>query len=447
MIQKLKKLKGEKNLSSLMANLVTAVLGLISFMLLTRQLSTERFGDWVLFLALTNFADSIRYGLTRTSVVRLLTNADKEQIKQLLGSSFRLSCIVLIIFWVILWLTWGIWEHSGWQVINGYKLFLIWYPVFGLAALGWKNAYGLFQAEQNFNRMMLVRVSNIGLFVLFLMINLLWLKLEITSIIIVYITTNLISSMWCTFRKWDGLFYLNHADKITERQLFHFGKYSMGSLIGSNLLKSADTFIIGSSTLMGPEAIAMYAIPLKLTDLIGIPLKSFSMTAYPRLSKQFLKNNMEEVKHIFYSYTGAVTFILSPFILLCYLFAEPLVYILGGDGYLSVIDELVLVLRIFTLYLFFLPFDRFLGILFDSIDQPKLNLFKVLAMASANIAIDLIAVHYFQSLALVAIGTVTFTLIGIGVGLFLIRDHLQINLKNLVAQTILFFKNFKEQLP
>ena len=50
MIAKLKKIVREKNFSSLMTNMVVAALGLISFMLLTRQLPKEVFGDWVLFM-------------------------------------------------------------------------------------------------------------------------------------------------------------------------------------------------------------------------------------------------------------------------------------------------------------------------------------------------------------------------------------------------------------
>ena len=71
-----------------------------------------------------------------------------------------------------------------------------------------------------------------------------------------------------------------------------FGKYAMGTLVGSSLLKSADTFIIGMSAVLGPTAIAIYAIPLKLTDLLGIPLRGFTMTAYPKMAKLFLENKI-----------------------------------------------------------------------------------------------------------------------------------------------------------
>ena len=81
MLQKLKHIGREKNLSSLMANVSVAFLGLLSFMLLTRQLPKELFGEWVLFITLATFVDLLRFGLTRTSSVRLLSGADDEKKK------------------------------------------------------------------------------------------------------------------------------------------------------------------------------------------------------------------------------------------------------------------------------------------------------------------------------------------------------------------------------
>jgi O-antigen/teichoic acid export membrane protein len=52
----------------------------------------------------------------------------------------------------------------------------------------------------------------------------------------------------------------------------------------TNLLRSADTLIISLSP-MGSAAVALYSIPLKLTELQQIPLRSFVATAFPKMSK------------------------------------------------------------------------------------------------------------------------------------------------------------------
>ncbi len=438
--EKLHKILKEKNISSLLTNVLIAFFGLLSFMLLTRQLTKEMFGDWVLYVTLATFIDLLRFGLTRTSVVRLLSGAKKEDYNVLLGSSFKINLKLLLGIAVLFWGLSGIFFYFNISMNNGYRLFLIWYPLLALSNLSWNNACALFQAEQNFNRMLWVRFSNIGLFVIFLALNAWLLHWGILEILWVHLGVNFVSSIWCISKKWDGLLYLRSATKETQKELINFGKYSMGTLIGSSLLKSADTFIIGLSPILGSAGIAMYAIPLKLTDLLGIPLRSFTMTAYPKMSKLNLEGNLSAVRKTFYTYSGAITILFAPVALGAFILAEELVLFLGGAVYKDALQELTLIFRIFTLYSLLLPIDRFTGVLLDSINRPKLNLHKVILMATANIVVDFIAVFVFQSLVWVAIGTVLFTVIGIVLGLFYVKREIQVESKHIYTESIIFFK-------
>lgn len=441
MLNKIRNIAREKNISSLATNMVTAFLGLLSFMLLTRQLPKEQFGDWVLFVTLATFVDLLRFGLTRTSVVRLLAGVKMEEYKRLLGSSYRINLILLLPIALVCYSILFTVDVLELMLPNGYLLFVTWYPVLAIFNLGWNNASALFQAQQNFTRMMYVRLSNVGFFVFFLLVNWWYLKLGLVPIIWIYLAVNLIASLWCTLKNWDGLGYVKFADKITEKELLNFGKFSMGTLVGSSLLKSADTLIIGLSPILGSAGIAMYAIPLKLTDLLGIPLRSFTMTAYPRMAKLCKEGDFISLRKTFYSYSGAVTILFIPVALCCFVFAEELILVLGGSEYKDSMSLLILVFRIFTVYTLLLPVDRFTGVLLDSINKPHLNLYKVLFMTAANIIIDLIAVFMFQSLVLVAVGTVMFTMLGIFLGFYFLRKELEIKGKYILPEGIYFFKN------
>lgn len=446
MLGRLKHIGKEKNLSSLMANVSVAFMGLLSFMLLTRQLSKELFGEWVLFITVATFVDLLRFGLTRTSAVRLLSGADKDQQKTILGASFRINLKLLALLTFVCWGTHVFLLSSSIEINNGYRLFLFYYPFLALSNLSWNNAMSLFQAEQNFKRMMKVRISNVGLFCLFLVINHWWLKLGLVEIIWVNIGVNAVSGIWCFLKNWDGLLYLRHAQRKIEKELINFGKYSMGTLISSSLLKSSDTFIIGMSPFLGSAGIAMYAIPLKLTDLLGIPLHSFAMTAYPRMSKKALDGDMPGTKRIFYSYVGIITLLFFPVALGSFVFAEHLVLFLGGNEYLDSLPLLTLISRVFTVYIMLLPLDRFTGVLLDSINKPKLNLYKVLVMTFANIVLNLLAVFVFESLVAVAVGTVLFTLMGIFLGFYYLKREIQVKSRQIVSESVHFLKNLKTHL-
>ena len=446
MLQKLKHIGKEKNLSSLMANVSVAFLGLLSFMLLTRQLPKELFGEWVLFITLATFVDLLRFGLTRTSSVRLLSGADDENKKTVLGSSFRINILLLLALTFFCWSFYGLFKIGELEISNGYNLFLVYYPFLALSNLSWNNAMSLFQAEQNFSRMMWVRLSNVGLFCLFLVLNHVWLQWGLVEIIWVNIAVNAFSGIWCSLKSWDGLTFLKDAKRKIEKELVNFGKYSMGTLISSSLLKSSDTFIIGMSPILGSAGIAMYAIPLKLTDLLGIPLHSFTMTAYPRMAKKSVEGNVLGAKKIFYSYVGIVTLLFFPVALGGFVFAEQMVLFLGGKEYADSLPLLTLIFRVFTVYIMLLPIDRFTGVLLDSINKPKLNLYKVLVMTFSNIILNVLAVFVFESLVAVAVGTVLFTIMGMVMGFYYLKREIQVESRQIVSESLVFLKNLKTHL-
>ncbi|MCX6268466.1 MAG: oligosaccharide flippase family protein, partial [Bacteroidetes bacterium] len=124
------------------------------------------------------------------------------------------------------------------------------------------------------------------------------------------------------------------ATRKTNRTLLDFGKFTTFTLIGTNLLRSADT-LISSLSPLGTAAVALYSIPLKLIDLQQIPLRSFIATAFPKMSRASIKEDMEEVKKVFYTYAGAMSYLFIAMSLFIFVFADLLVLILGGKQYLG----------------------------------------------------------------------------------------------------------------
>lgn len=436
-----KKILQEKNISSLVSNMTVAALGLVGFMLLTRVLTKEDFGNWVLFIALSTFFDLLRFGLTQNALVRILTIADPKEEKEQMGTSFVIQLKMQVLITLLCWfIFFGITTFK--ILINqGYELFLLWYPLLSMGSLGWNNAMSYFQAKQDFNKMMWVRIVAVGGFNLYLFVQLALSQANLKHIVIAHILFNLMASLWCSIKGWDGAKYFKYYSKNAEKNLIGFGRFSMGTLIGSSLLKSADTFIIGLSSVMGPSAIALYAIPLKLTDLLGIPLRSLTMTAYPKMAKFYLEGKIENLKKTFYYYSGSITLIFIPVILLCWALSDHLIILLGGESYKD--DQALLnsIFYIFCAYLALLPIDRFTGVLLDSINKPQLNLYKVLFMAAANIIVDFVAVFVFQSLIWVALGTVAFTIIGIILGLYFLNKEIDISGKKIIPESFQFIKS------
>ncbi|WP_282014862.1 oligosaccharide flippase family protein [Marinifilum flexuosum] len=446
MKSKFLKIIREKNIVSLSTSVITAALGLLGFLLLTRGLEKSLFGDWVLYTSLATFFDLLRFGLTSTALVRFASGGSVEQKKAYLGTSFKIGLYVVLGLAILLWILLFLTNFFEVRMNNGYHLFLKYYPILAILNLSWNNSVSFFQAKQNFKSILLIRLINVGAFVLFLIANNLFLHLSLLEILYAHLVCNLLPSILVFAKKWDGLLYIKRASKETLTEMLNFGKFSMGTLVGSSLLRSADTFIIGLSPVLGSVGIAQYAIPLKLTDLLGIPLRSFTVTAFPKMSKLSLDGKINEFKDVFYSYSGAVTFLFIPVAIGGFIFAEQLVWLLGGDQYKDSIPLLANIFRIFSIYSVLLPIDRFTGVALDSINLPKMNFYKVIVMTSANIIGDLIAVFVFQSLQAVAIVTVVFTLIGILIGYYYLNREIKVNVLKVVSGGLVFFRTIKRFL-
>ncbi|HOI32267.1 MAG: oligosaccharide flippase family protein [Bacteroidales bacterium] len=454
------------NFLSLANNGLIAVFGFLSFIMLVRMVPQETFGEWVLFITASNFIDMLRFGITRTALIRFLSGAKEDEARKFMGANNTINLLSTILLAVILFFIYHFESESIRE--SGFDMFFKWYPLLAFLSLPFNNAQSVLQAQLRFDKMLWLRLVNVGVFMIFLAFNI-FLKYDITIILFAYLIANLLSSLIASILNWDGIRYIFRTKMDEIKTILNFGKYTTGTLIGSNLLKSSDTFIIGLSAFLGPLGVALYSIPLKLTEIIEIPLRSFAATAFPGMSKASLENNQAEVKRIFYANSGGTTFLMIPLMLFSFVFAEEIVFILGGSDYLVTAN----IFRIFCVYGLMLPIDRFIGVALDSVNQPKSNFIKVLYMTAANIFGDLLVVFGLPTLMLgfsffvlvlsgvlpdsaydlahgltiiktlefVAIITVLFTLIGIAVGFHYLGKT--INIKFLDIFRIGFSETFK----
>lgn len=444
-----------------------AVFAFISFMLLVRSLDPVIYGEWVLFIVLGNFVEMLRFGVTRTAIIRFLSGANKIDRIKLLGSNWYIGLIATIIISIIIWIVYFVFPTPIKD--SGYLLFFIWYPLLSFINLPFNNAISVMMADQRFDRILVIRLVNTIPFMLFLLVNLFFLHYGIMTILYVYLFVNLITSLLCLFKKWDGIQYIFKADKHSNSTILNFGKFSTGTLIGANLLKSSDTILLAMSPFIGTAGVAFYNVPLRLTEILEIPLRSFASTAFPRMSKASLENKVDEVKQIFYSYSGGLTFILLPILIVGFIFAEQFVLILGGPEYIETQN----IFRIFCIYGLFISVDKFTGIALDSINKPKKNFIKVVYMAASNIFGDIIAIFYaskifmvfsiiillftsnfnisniytfsfqfsmIRTLEMVAFVTILFTIVGIGIGLNYLNKEIKLEFRLIFTEGWKFFR-------
>jgi O-antigen/teichoic acid export membrane protein len=435
MIGKIKRLLKSNESLSLIGNMSVAVFGFFGFMLLARTFTKELFGEWLLYLVTAGLIEMLRFAITRVSIIRFLSGAKGDERAQLIGSNWLLGLLLTLI--IIILIIAVKFLFPGWVNNSGYYYFFTWYPLLAILNLPYNNALGVLQADQKFMSILTIRMTSKGGFFLFILINFLFLNWGVQQVIFTHLAVNLLTSLLSIFKGWDGIKNIFKATKENNNKLFHFGKFTIGTMIGSNLLKSADTILIGLSP-FGAAAVALYSVPLKLTEVMEIPLRSFLATAFPKMSNASINKDPETVKKVFYTYAGAITILFIPMIVVCIIFAKFFILILGGEQYTQTLIPIFL-FQIFAIYTFFLPIDRFTGVALDSINKPKKNFYKVMAMVTLNIVGDLIALFVIKSLIAVAIVTIIFTIAGQIIGFSFLSKEIPVNYKDLFKYGFRFY--------
>ncbi|SDX07973.1 Membrane protein involved in the export of O-antigen and teichoic acid [Lutibacter oricola] len=440
-MKKLKKIVREDNFLSLTGNVVIAILGVAGFALLARSLPLDVFGEWVLFVTGGSFIEMFRFGITNTALIRFLSGADEDSRYKLIGSNALIGLGSTTIIAIILVFFYTFFNNA---ISNsGYNIFFKWYPLLAFLNLPWNNALVVLQADRKYAQILIIKAIKSGFFFLVILFHFFFIEMTLTQLIIALLIINAITSLVTITLGWDGTKHIIKASAETNKTLLNFGKYTTFTLIGTNLLRSADTVIISLSP-MGSAAVALYSIPLKLTELQQIPLRSFVATAFPKMSKASVHGKVKEVRNLFYSYSGALTYLFVLMSLFTFVFAEYLVLILSGEQYLKVDpatgSNVVDIVRVFSIYGLLLPIDRMTGVGLDSINKPNINAIKVFIMVVANVIGDFIAIFVFKSLILVAVASILFTLIGIWMGMYFLNKELTLSYKEIFSSGIDFYK-------
>lgn len=438
MREKIQLVGENKNFLSFIGQVIFASFGFISFVAIARSLSKEDFGLWVLYITTASFVEMLRFGITRNAVIRFISGAEKSERQALIGSNYFIGSIITIglcLITVIINLL-----FHPFIAKSGFSYFFVWYPLLAIINLPFNNALTLLQADTRFKEILYIRSFNIGTFVLLIVLNLFFFKLGIDGIIIMHLAINIITTIICLILGWDGIRYFRKYNTTENKRIIKFGKYAAGSVIGSNLLKSSDTFIIGISAFMGTSGVALYSIPLKLTELLEIPLRSFAATLLPSLSKACVEHDFDFIKKDYYKYTGMLSIAFFFICIIGFIFAENLVILLAGREYI----ESTIIFRIFCLYSILLPLDRFSGVTLDSLNRPHRNFQKVGLMLFINIIGDLIAVFWFKSLIGVSIVTLIMTFIGVITGLYYMNKEIVLEPKRFFTEGLNFYKRFSK---
>jgi len=416
MLKKLIDLIRNKHFLSLAGNIIMSGLGLITMTLIYRALSKSEAGTWVFFQSILLLIDTFRSGFLTTAFIKFFAGATEERQKEVAGSSWYLGMIITGTLMLI--------SFTSFFYINsipdeGLKLFFKYSGLYYAFSLPWFLATCVIQGEQKFDKLLYIRLSNQGSFIVFIVLLIVFGKITLLNVLFVYLLSNLITSIYALIKTWARINTIKYRSIAGVKEIYNFGKFSVGTALSSNMFSTSDTIII--NFLLGKQALAIYNLGQTLMQLVEIPLRSFAATCMPELASAYNQNDRVQVIKIMKKYAGMLSVFLIPAALIGCALADLPIYIIGGGKYAG--TEAANVFRLFLTFAIIFPPDRFFALTLDIIHQPKVNFYKVLAMLAVNIGGDFLGFYFTHNVYGIAFSTALPIIAGTIIGFWALNKY------------------------
>ena len=427
-----------KHFLALMGNGILSVFSMGFIFLLSYSLNLSDLGTWFYFTAVMALCESVRNGFLNTATVKFYAGTKGKTASRIIGSvwvlaSFITGGIALINALGLLTLPF---VHD-----NNMLVVLKWAGLTFVSSLPYSVAFWLLQAEEDYLKIMYLRLVNSGsmisVFAFLAFTHTMTLDRALLYNFLTNCLTSVVAVVW-------GISRVRHIFNFTKEHLLeisHFGKYSLATTFSSNLFRFTDTFLI--TYLLDSRALAIYALPGRLMELVEIPLRSFVGTGMSGMAVAYNNKNMGHVAYILKKYAGMLTIFFIPLTLAVLALAEIPINILGHYKFQG--TEAANIYRVFMVFALMAPFDRFNGVTLDIIHQPKYNFYKVLVMLVVNAVGDVVGVYMTGDIWGIVFAGFFTTLSGIIYGHYQLTKYVDYTIADVYKEGIIETKAFLQK--
>ena len=406
-----------KHFLSLFGSGILAVFGLLTIKVLYHVLSLHDVGIWFYFLMIQSLCDGIRNGFLSTTTVKFYAGTEGEKASSVLGSVWLLATLVtaaLLLINLAAFFFMGV-VHTEEVVVT-----IKWLGLTFLSSLPFSVIFWKLQADEDYAKIIWLRLVNSGSTIAVFIALIFLKKMTLEAALLYNFITNCLTSVVGVLLGWGRVRTIFKATKNHSLELAHFGKFSLATSFSSTMLGKIDGFII--EAMLGPAAMAIYSLPVRLMELVEIPLRSFVATGLSSMAVAFNSHNMDRVCYIMKKYSGMLTMAFIPLSIGGILFSNYAMVLLGDPKLLNTAAPMIF--RFMMVFSLMYPIERFNGVTLDIIHRPKVNFYKVLIMISANIAADFIGIYFLKGIEGIIFGVFCTTFSGLLFGYFQLRKSL-----------------------
>jgi O-antigen/teichoic acid export membrane protein len=297
-----------------------------------------------------------------------------------------------------------------------------------LSSLPFTVIFWKLQADEQYGTILWMRLLNNGSTIIAFTVLLLLDKFTLESALLWNLITNSLTSIIGLLARLGGIKHIFSRTRLTIIEIVHFGKYSLATNLSSNLLGSANTYII--NFMLGTGAVAILSVPSRLMELVEIPLRSFVGTGMSSMATAYNQKDTNRVISLLNKYSGMLTIAFIPLTLGVLLLADIPVNILSSGKYRG--TEAANLYRLIMVIALIYPIDRFNGVTLDIIHQPRINFQKVQLMLVVKIAATFGCVYMLNSIYGVPLSGLITQVAGLAYGHYRLKQHLKVSIPEML---------------
>jgi lipopolysaccharide exporter len=388
---------------TLMLNIQQVLFGFGSFYFLVRMLDKQSFGIWTLFVATTSIFEMARSGLIQYALIKFLSESTEEEKPKIISASFILSAVIMCIC-IIINISLAAWLSRLWHYPGLLQMFIIFNGVYILQGL-LSQFQWIEQAHLKFQGILITTMMKQGGFFLFVFISYIFhARISLIELIYVQAICTAIAGFaeYFYIREYIRISWQVHMDWI--RKLFSYGKFVFGTYLTTVLSGSINQMMLG--TMISPAAAGSYNVAIRIVNLTDIPTNALGAIVFPQSAKRFATQGVEAGKYLYEKSVGTIVALLIPLVIFVFCFPGFVVRLVAGTKY----GEAAPMIQFIILTCLFSPYDRFFGVIMDSIGRAKLNFVIIASFISLTLLLN-----YFLIGRIGIIGCIYGTLIADGV--------------------------------
>jgi O-antigen/teichoic acid export membrane protein len=194
-------------------------------------------------------------------------------------------------------------------------------------------------------------------------------------------------------------------------------------MVSSVLSGSINQMMLG--TMLSPDAAGSYNVAIRIVSLTDIPTNALGAIVFPQSAKRFASQGSDAGKYLYEKSVGTIVALLIPLIIFVFCFPGFVVRIVAGNNYADAIPMVHFVI----LTCLFSPFDRFFGVIMDSIGRAKLNFTIISFFISLTLILNYFLIGRFGIMGCIY-GTLISDMIVFTVRQVLLYKILKVNLES-----------------